>query len=234
MLKLLARLAKYTGLLLLILVIAELVGLALLWYSVGNYADYWKGRANQPGSFLYVAVGDSAAQGIGASQPQNGYVGLIADGIEQRTGRNVQVINLSVTGATLKDALRDQVPQLANYTPDLVSVEIGANDMDDFDPLQFRQDYDRLLQALPPGRSVVSDMPYFGTRPEPANHNARQASYIIRGVAVTYDVPVADLYSGLRAKQTPFIYASDFFHPNNRGYRIWYDAFWAHIKPIIT
>lgn len=233
MLTLLKRLAIYSGLTVALLVISQLVGLAVLWYSVASYADYWKGRANQSGSFLYIAVGDSAAQGIGASQPQNGYVGLIARAIQDRTGRTVQVINLSVTGATLQDALRNQTPQLADYVPDLVTVEIGANDMDDYDAAQFTWDYDKLLQSLPPGRAVVSDMPYFGTRPEPSNRNARDANQIIRQAAAKYDVPVANLFDSLQNRQTPLIYASDFFHPNNRGYRIWYDAFWPQVAPLV-
>ena len=158
------------------LVMCELIGLAILYSSVNRYQDYWKGRANRPGDFIYVAVGDSAAQGIGASQPQNGYVGRLARHIEMQTGRKVRVINLSLTGATLDDALRDQAPKLADYDADLVTVEIGANDMGTYDKSAFGGKYEKLLQALPPGSSVVSDMPYFGTRPPQYNRNAENAS----------------------------------------------------------
>lgn len=224
---------KYFFLGLLVLAISQLVGVAILRYNVSSFAEYWRGRANQPGDFIYVAMGDSAAQAIGASQPENGYVGLLAKRIEAETGRQVRVINISVTGARLSDALRDQVPQLAKYDADLVTAEIGANDMLDYDPLRFRQEYDAFLGALPPGRSVVSNMPFFGGR-DSVNRSARQASWIISGLAAQYNLPVANLYGALRDRQSPLIYASDLFHPNNRGYRIWDEAFWPAVQPVVN
>jgi acyl-CoA thioesterase I len=206
------------------------IGLLILHASVQDYADYWYGRANQPGDFVYVALGDSAAQGIGASQPEKSYVSLLADRIHQATGRQVRVINLSKTGATLQDALRQQIPQLANIEPDLVTAEIGANDMKHYNPGQFRDDYERFIQSLPPGRSVVSDMPYFGGRPN-LNRNAVDASSTIHQLGAAYNVPIAELYDTLRVSQSPLIYASDLFHPNNRGYHLWGQAFWATTAP---
>jgi acyl-CoA thioesterase-1 len=206
------------------------IGLLMLHWSVNDYANYWRGRANEQGDFLYVALGDSAAQGIGASKPENGYVGRLAANIEQTTGRKVRIINLSRTGATLEDVLRDQAPELATIEPDLVSVEIGANDMKHYNPEQFRQGYERFVQSLPPGKSVIADMPYFGSRPN-LNRNARDASRTIHQLGQQYQLPVANLYTSLESRQSPWIYASDLFHPNNRGYRIWEEAFWTAVKP---
>ncbi len=220
------------GLALTILFISGAIGLIMLRYNVAAYADYWKGRANQPGEFLYIALGDSAAQSLGASKPEYGYVGRIASNIEQATGRKVRVINLSVTGATVEDALREQVPELATYDPDLVTAEIGANDMRRYTPGQFSVDYERFLQALPPGRSVVSNMPVFGGRDNTTRH-AADASQTIRELTAAYQIPMADLFGELSNRQSPWIYASDLFHPNNRGYVIWHDAFWPHIEPLI-
>jgi acyl-CoA thioesterase-1 len=227
------KLMTYIGLIILVVIVAELIGLAYLWYGLKTYPAYWQGRANQPGEFLYVALGDSAAQGVGASKPANGYVGLIAANIEKTTGKKVRVINLSKSGATLADALRDQTPQLDNYRADLVTVEVGANDMKNYNPETFRQQYEQLLQALPPGKSVASDMPYFGGRP---NHtrNARDANITIKQLAEQYQIPQAELFDNLSRHQSPLIYASDLFHPNNRGYKIWHDAFWADVQQMIV
>lgn len=219
---------SFLGLIVLILVMSELIGLGYLWYGLRSYSNYWQDRAKQPGDFIYIALGDSAAQGIGASRPANGYVGLIAANIEKTTGRKVRVINLSVSGAKVEDALRDQVPQLANYRPDLLTAEIGANDMRNYNAKAFRQSYEKFLQALPPGKSIVADMPYFGGRPDSTRH-AQEANKIIAELTDTYNTPTAQLYNSLSIQQSPRIYASDFFHPNNRGYRIWYTAFWPEV-----
>jgi len=223
------------GMIVAVLVICELIGLGYLYYGLKAWPDYWRGRANQPGEFIYVALGDSAAQGVGASRPNKGYVGLIADQIQQSTGKKVRVINLSKSGAKLQDALRDQVPLLDQYKADLVTVEIGANDMGGYTSSNaggFRKDYEKLLQSLPPGKSVVSDMPYFGGRPGWTS-NSHLANTSIHQLAAQYNVPVAPLFDKLAANQTPLIYASDFFHPSDRGYRIWLEAFQPAIKRTI-
>jgi acyl-CoA thioesterase-1 len=56
-----------------------------------HHRTYWRERAKRDGDLLYVALGDSAAQGIGASRPDRGYVGLLARRISRRTGRRVRV-----------------------------------------------------------------------------------------------------------------------------------------------
>lgn len=89
-----------------------LVWLVRLWRlrrSVGRYAAFWRNRqraqeadgaGDAQGGLLYVALGDSAAQGIGASRPDRGYVGLLAAALEQAGGRPVQLVNLSVRPPT--------------------------------------------------------------------------------------------------------------------------------------
>ncbi|MGN6744506.1 MAG: SGNH/GDSL hydrolase family protein, partial [Amnibacterium sp.] len=63
---------------------------------------HWRERGRaRPGSLLYVAIGDSAALGIGASRPEAGYVGILAEAVAAWTGREVRVRNLSIDGATL-------------------------------------------------------------------------------------------------------------------------------------
>ena len=87
----------------------RLVGLVR---DVGRYADHWSQPRGQTGGLLYVALGDSAAQGIGASTPDRGYVGLLAERVRERTSRSVEVVNLSSSGARIGDVLDTQLPAL--------------------------------------------------------------------------------------------------------------------------
>src|SRR5438045_3830925 len=91
----LKKILTIIGLIVLVLVISQLIGLLSLWYGLKTFDTYWNNRAQKEGDFIYVALGDSAAQGVGASKPANGYVGLIATHIQESTGRTVRVINLS-------------------------------------------------------------------------------------------------------------------------------------------
>lgn len=213
-------------------------GLAILVASIPKLADGWRTAASERGEVVYVALGDSAAQGLGASSTQTSYVGRIAAQAERTTGQSVRTINLSRNGATVRDVLRQQIPELErisdNVTPALVTLDIGGNDVvhglqgDE----QFAKDYEKILQALPPGSSVVADVPYFGGRIR-ADDRVRQANNVITKLAADYAIPVAPLYQTLKPNQTPLIYATDLFHPNDRGYELWHEAYKSDVGAIL-
>ncbi|MFF2052921.1 SGNH/GDSL hydrolase family protein [Leifsonia sp. NPDC058194] len=189
------------------------------------HSKWWRDFAKGEGEILYVAIGDSAAQGIGASQPKNSYVGVIADHIHAATGRTVRTVNLSVSGATVALAVADQLPRFETLKPDIVTVSIGANDIAAFDPATFREGIRRVFAALP-GDAVVADLPYFYL---PWNEKkVAQANAILREEAASAGLEVAPLHEsmkreGIRGAFTQF--AEDLFHPNDHGYRVWASAF---------
>lgn len=223
------RSVKIILIVLALLFITAVIRLLLLAHSVGTYRAFWQQKAKQGGQFTYVALGDSAAQGIGASQPLNGYVGLIAKRVEAKTGQTVRIVNLSKSGAVVSDVLNHQLPELANYQPNLVTIEIGANDVAKFDAKKFEQEFNQLADKLPKG-TYVSNMPYFSSRPSrrPA---AFRASEIIQQVVTKHpDLKFVDLQTITKQRNSIFNYAADLFHPNNRAYKNWADAFWSQIE----
>ena len=189
------------------------------------HSAWWREHARTEGEILYVAIGDSAAQGIGASAPRNSYVGIIADHVRSATGRSVRVVNLSVSGATVALAVADQLPRFAGYEPDLVTVSIGANDIADFDAERFREGIRRVLEAVP-SDAIVADLPYFYF---PKNERkVAVANRILREEAAARGLTVVPLHEamrreGIRGAITQF--AEDWFHPNDHGYRVWASAF---------
>lgn len=189
-------------------------------------AKWWHAQEHKTGELLYVAVGDSAAQGIGASRPGRSYVGMLAAHLRERTGRPVRVVNLGQSGARLREALDLELPKLRKLHPDVLTVSIGANDIAGFDAERFERELRELYSALP-RHAIVADLPafYFGA----AEKNARIANGILHRVADESGLEVAPLYaatkgqSGLRYALNQV--AADFFHPNDRGYRVWASAF---------
>ena len=200
---------------------------AILNETLPVHSAWWRDHAKQPGEVLYVAMGDSAAQGIGATRPDHSYVGVLARDIRAVTGRSVRVVNLSVSGATVELAVRDQLPKFAKFRPDVVTVAIGANDIakDRWDPEVFERGIREIFSVLP-GHALVANLPFFYFP-----HNERKvllANRILRGVADEFGLTVVPLHTvtrlrGVRRMLTHF--ADDFFHPNDHGYRIWADAF---------
>lgn len=228
----LKRMMKIFGLLLLILLVVEGVRLYQLYGQRAEYREYWSNRAQEsvPANALtYVALGDSTAQGIGANKPEKGYVGLLAERLAEKTGRPVHVINLSVTGARVADVINGQIPQLQQLDlPEdaVVTLGIGSNNIRSFGAEDFRQNFGELAAMLPK-QTVVADIPYFGGgRANSGEKSALEASQIIRSVAESYGLPVAPLHKITKDNDSIRNYAADFFHPSDRAYKLWADAFW--------
>jgi lysophospholipase L1-like esterase len=203
------------------------VRLARLRRSVDRHYRYWNIRSQQPGELCYVALGDSATQGIGASRPERGYVGLVASRIEAVTGRSVRVVNLSRSGARIDDLRDRQLPRLAAMpvAPHIVTVGIGGNDVRDR-TASWDADVRTVLDALPAG-AIVADVPDFGGGP--SLRHGRQAARVVRTAVAVRPLRLVDLEAATRDGMGRASYAADGFHPGNRGHRIWADAFWPAV-----
>ncbi|HWG60412.1 MAG TPA: GDSL-type esterase/lipase family protein [Streptosporangiaceae bacterium] len=106
---------------------------------------------------LWVVLGDSTAQGLGAPTPDRGYVGQVLAELRQRTGQGWRVLNLSTSGALIRDVLGDQLPRL-HASPDLVTCGIGTNDILYSSPKRLFADL-RALVAAVPDETVLLDLP---------------------------------------------------------------------------
>jgi acyl-CoA thioesterase-1 len=212
-----------------IVVVIEIVALLWLLNSVSTFNSFWTDKANESGGITYLALGDSAAQGIGATSPMKGYVGLIAHDIESKTGKTVQVVNVSKTGAKMDDYLKDQAPVIETVKPDIITIEIGANDIANYDATQFRAKFKKVLETLP-ASSYVSNMPLFNSRPG-STENAKQASKIIEQELRGYPKLIfVDLQTETQQNQSIFGFAPDLFHPNDLSYKNWANAFLKKIE----
>ncbi|MEO8105463.1 MAG: SGNH/GDSL hydrolase family protein [Candidatus Saccharibacteria bacterium] len=210
------------------LLLIEVAGLLQMKASLAGYAHYWRQRPAS-GEFVYVALGDSAAQGIGASQPQRGYVGLLTRHLEQATGKTVRIVNLSVSGAKVADVIAKQLPQLKNYQADLITVEIGGNDVINYNSTAFSHDFTALAAALPP-QTIVSNLPFFGGRIR-RDAEVKAANHIVATAAQQNHLPLVDLYDETARDRSPLNNSYDLFHPSDRGYKNWEAAFWKTIGP---
>ena len=193
--------------------------------QIEPWADHWRRRARSAlagDAPVLVAVGDSLAQGIGASHPDRGYVGLIARELAAGPG-DVPIVNLSRSGARLADVLGTQLPALAAVEQPvaLVVCTVGSNDLVRSARLgRSRRRVAQLLQSLP-NPSVMATVPARGSMA------ATMLNRTIRAEAGRLGVPVADVGAALdswRGRR-----AGDRFHPNDEGYRVWLEAFRPHL-----
>ncbi len=211
-----------------------LVGRARVEKHVDAYARHWLEtlQVEQDDAIVMAALGHSAVQGVGASVVDNGYVPLLAHRLARATGREVRVVNLSVSGAVSGDVVEHQLPKLAALEPDLVLLDIGANDVvfPGHTLTTFTASMRAILEALPPG-SFVADVPWISLLHwgGPSRRFAERS----RELAQEYGHHVVPLHEASRAigllAYRRYI-SSDLFHPNDRGYAGFADAFWAALE----
>ena len=187
-----------------------------------EYRQYWEEsneRARQGGGPLWVAVGDSTAQGIGASSPDRGYVGQLLVRLRDEQHRPWRVVNLSATGARVADVAREQIPRINDAgEPELVTCAAGANDVIRFGFRRVAGALRGLIRALPP-RAVLATIPQ-GLLPG----RTRELNQIIRVEAPAAGLRIADAWAHT-GPPWQGKYAADDFHPNDTGYRDWCAAF---------
>ena len=160
---------------------------------------------------------------------------MLAKRIENWSGRSVRVVNLSVSGATLGIALEKELPRFVRMRPELlesavVTVSIGANDIATWDPQRFTRQLDLLLSQLPE-HAIVADLPSFYFLP--GERKAQVGNRILRSTAEKYGLRVVDLHDTMRREGVLGVatqFAGDLFHPNDRGYVVWANAFDAAVR----
>ena len=203
----------------------------LLTNRIPGHHVYWgeRGRAD-PEAVLYVALGDSAALGLGASKPERGYVGIVAAEIARSTGRRVRVRNLAIDGATCAVVIADELHRIPKEAALVCTLDVGANDIWSFEPGRFREELDRICAALPAG-AIVADLPSFS--PLPVARRVAEANRIVHEVVEAHGLVLAPLNAETR-KGGPVIAirnaAGDLFHPNDRGHRVWAEAFLPAVR----
>ena len=220
-----------------LLIVIEAVRLVYLYRSVKGYKTYWEeqiAKPATPGDFIYLALGDSVAQGIGASSPQKSYVGQIAQHIEKTTGRKVHIINISVTGAIASEVVTNQLPRIKNLKPDLVTLDIGANDINKKIPAaEFENNFRIILAAIPTKKTIVADLPTFERGPKQETLIA--INNMIHPIIAEYGFKLSPIYDFTSATIHDWTtYAADFFHPSDKGYRNWYNAFATKLDSTIN
>lgn len=188
---------------------------------------------------VYVALGDSAAQGLGAAAFEQGYVPRIAAALEASTGRHVALLNLSLSGGTAASVLATQLPQLRGIrlageplVPDVVTMDIGGNDVGvpQLSVDEFGHRIDRIVDQLPQP-AFLANIPTF--KPLRAEKRAAAMSIQIERAARTHGARLIRLEElsntfGLWEYMAQY-HAGDMFHPNSAWYERWAQLFMDEI-----
>ncbi|CAF1263429.1 unnamed protein product [Didymodactylos carnosus] len=193
----------------------------------------------------YVAIGASDAVGVGTPKPQqDGWVPKFASFIQAQ-----KTVNLGVSGSTLNEALRQQIPSALQNQPDVITIWLAVNDFNqqvfDTDILnKYKKDLNIMLSTLRsklgqevkilvgniPDLSKVTVYTQFGIPSLLLSIKVKQWNSIIAGAVKANRCTLVDLYKHWEelAKHPEYI-SFDGFHPSSDGYmrlaQVFYDQY---------
>jgi lysophospholipase L1-like esterase len=195
------------------------------------FADWWeaanRGALAAEGP-LWLVLGDSTSQGIGASAPQAGYVPRVKERLDELTGDRWRVINLSITGAKMMDVVDRELPAATalGLDAELITSFVGANDvLYPWGVAEGRSSAARLVAALPPG-TIQSEM-----GGGPSSRPKATAINKVLQAAVTDNR--LSLFNPWNWPSMRGAWAEDRFHPNDVGYGHLTEAVWQAVEPAI-
>jgi lysophospholipase L1-like esterase len=221
---------------------ASIIGLLAAGAIGGCAADGTRGErspVSQEGRVRYVALGDSYTIGTDVTEAErwpNQLAELVGD---------IQLTaNLGVNGYTSADVVAEELPQLDELRPELVSLLIGVNDVVQGVPdaayaANVAVILDDLAARLPANRVVCVATPDYTRTPRGAEYGnpELQSDRIVRFNAILREACelrgitfVPEIFEiSQRASDDPGLVAEDGLHPSGQQYRRWVDA----IAPIV-
>lgn len=192
---------------------------------------------------VYLSLGDSLAVGVGSSDPpERGYAPLYEAHLERRTGREVDLIQLGVSGETSESFIGSypdpagsqlaRAEEILGRSPGaLVSLSLGGNDLlqapDDPERRReaverFGENLDRILETLhgasePPPR--ISVLLLYSPEPGgPADGWIARMNAEILACARRHGAVVANTPELFRGHEGEYLRPGD-IHPTDAGYR---------------
>jgi len=202
---------------------------------------YELGKTTQP-PLVYVALGDSLTAGVGAQNYQNTYPYLLAEKLSQTN--HVYLYNLGQPGARVPDLLDFQLRKTITLKPQLITIFIGTNDLQNFTDLTiYRRSYQAIisnLKAQTSARIVILTIPYLASEQyiyPPWNKllhwQTNRYNKVVTQLCQQNQLTCLDLYQFSKQpfSANPDLYASDHFHPSDAGYILWGKFINEHFTP---
>jgi lysophospholipase L1-like esterase len=199
--------------------------------------------AERSAEVIYVALGDSTVEGIGASSAGANYVGRLGARLRNRYPR-ARTVNLGVAGATSYDVLDVQIGEAIALRPHLVTLSIGPNDITAKVPVEtYAENLEAILGRLARETDaviVVNLLPDLAVTPRFRNRStapllarlSADFNDVVARTAKRHGALVVDVYTASRREvpEHPELLAADGYHPSDLGYARWAELMWDAVR----
>ncbi len=183
----------------------------------------------------FLALGDSFTIGTGTT-PDRSFPAILLD-LWRRPGRHDLLRNPAVNGYTTDDLIRDELPLVEAFAPDLVTLLIGANDVvagarEDRYRAQLRRIHERIRAGAPAAARYALPQPDWSLAPAAASFGDRgrlartieRFNAVAREEAELAGAAYVDLFPLMREQMRRGMTAPDGLHPSAEAYAAWAEA----------
>jgi len=192
----------------------------------------------------YLALGDSFTIGTGTT-PDRSFPAVLG-GAWWEAGIECDLRNPAVNGYTTEDLIRDELPLVEAFAPDLVTVLIGANDIvaalreragvtgaaEDRYRRQLRRIFERIAAGAPAARLFALPQPDWSLTPGGSSFGApamlarsiERFNEIVREECERAGGTYIDIFPLMREQMRTGMTAPDGLHPSADAYAQWADA----------
>lgn len=195
----------------------------------------------RPKKFVYVAIGDSTVEGIGASHSSKSCPSLVFQKIK-KDKKEAVFYNLGKGGAKVRDVVESQLARTIELKPNLITISVGGNDLHRRTRLKyFEKDFLHLIKTLKEktdAEIIISNIPDVSLLPTLSifvkylsKFMTGRLNRVINKHARQFKCILIDLYDGSRihSKKYADLISSDGFHPSDKGYALWANAIIAYL-----
>ena len=186
----------------------------------------------QSASYPVVILGDSLAQGVGATTSTNSAAYLIYSYIKASHPK-ATLYNFGESGADVPQVLANEIPRLNTLHPKQILLIVGTNDIiKQNSPNNFTQAWPELIKTLVAFNcpTIVTNIPQFSATPaipanlkEAAETQTKDYNAFISTNLVSYPaIRAFDFYSvsSQQLNNHDNLLSDDKFHPNDAGYAL--------------
>jgi len=203
--------------------------------------------ADRSAAVLYVALGDSTVEGIGATSPDRNYVSRLHERL-RAVYPSARVVNLGAGGATSADVLLRQLDRAIGLRPHLVTLSIGPNDITTRVPVAtYEKNLETILGRLryeTTAVAVVNLIPDLAVTPRFSRSRLREAvgrqtivfNEALERTGWAHRAELVNLYAASQREVPlqPELISADGYHPSDAGYARWAELVWTGVEARIV
>jgi acyl-CoA thioesterase-1 len=186
--------------------------------------------AGEPGAVRYLALGDSLTQGVGVPDEATGAFPALLSEHWRSDGCTVELQNAGISGYTAQQVLTEEIPQIDEFKPTLITFQAGGNDLVNGVTLEdYRDHVDDILDAASDSgaRVIVLAQNEWFRAPSGQGYTTPEArdefDKALIEEAQDHGAEFVDLRRLYKQQADENLWVEDGIHPTPEAYQAWAD-----------